>query len=218
MAATNYPQIPRTVWFGVRDQLRKSPSVTVTDDLLAAKLDVQPTAAKQYIKELTKVGLLDENGKATDLAKKWRLQDDHAEAINEILTNAYGDELIALAPPGEAERAVVKRWFLQKGLGDGSAGNRAATYLMIANSDASDESIGSSGEAASPKKPRKRKEISPVTAPTAKPEGGASRKGVEQKSGSFIPSVNLNMQIHISSDASNEQIDAIFASMKKHLG
>ena len=32
-----------------------------------------------------------------------------------------------------------------------------------------------------------------------------------------IPAININLQIHISSDASPEQIDKIFESMSKHI-
>jgi hypothetical protein len=32
-----------------------------------------------------------------------------------------------------------------------------------------------------------------------------------------IPEVNINLQIHISADASSDQIEQIFASMSKHL-
>ena len=32
-----------------------------------------------------------------------------------------------------------------------------------------------------------------------------------------IPAININLQIHISSDASSEQIDKIFESMSKHI-
>lgn len=37
------------------------------------------------------------------------------------------------------------------------------------------------------------------------------------KGGALKPSVHIDLQIHISPDASVEQIDAIFASMAKHL-
>lgn len=216
MAETNYPQIPRTVWLGVRDQLLKSPTVAVTEDLLAAKLDVQLTAARQYIKELAKVGVLDENGKATELAKRWRLDDEHAGAIREILQAAYGEELMSLAPPGEAKRDVVKRWFMQKGLGEGSAGNRAATYLMIANSDSREDVVPGGSDSASAKKPRSRK---PQSNQKPDNESNARKKtrAAQDSSAAFVPSVNLNLQIHISAEATAEQIDAIFASMRKHL-
>lgn len=36
--------------------------------------------------------------------------------------------------------------------------------------------------------------------------------------GSFTPELAVNVQIHISADATGEQIDAIFASMKKYFG
>jgi hypothetical protein len=78
-------------------------------------------------------------------------------------------------------------------------------------------------------KPRKQ------TKPSSTPSGGTTQKvpraattkpnqstsGAKDKAtndgGREMPTVHVDLQIHISPDATTEQIDAIFASMSKHL-
>ncbi len=43
------------------------------------------------------------------------------------------------------------------------------------------------------------------------------RKGEDGKKSFRTPSVHIDIQVHISPDASSDQIDAIFASMARHL-
>lgn len=130
---TSFPQIPRPVWYGVRSIFSKSLSRKLDENALAATLDVQPVAAKQYLLELRRVGLITEDGTPTDLARRWRLDESYQEAIEEILRTAYPESLVDSAPAGSADRGVVERWFRNHGLGEGTARNKAATYLMIAN-------------------------------------------------------------------------------------
>ncbi|MNE14454.1 hypothetical protein D3C80_1073350 [compost metagenome] len=99
-----YPQIPSTVWWGFRSILVKSPRVTVDEKLLGAQLDVQETAAKAYINELKSVGLLTDEGRATPLAERWRLDDSYPEAVEELLSNIYPEGLLHLAPAAEGDR------------------------------------------------------------------------------------------------------------------
>lgn len=73
-----YPQIPSTVWWGVRAIFQRSPNVTIDERLLAVQLKVQAAAARAYITELRAVGIINEDGKATPLALKWRLDETSA--------------------------------------------------------------------------------------------------------------------------------------------
>src|SRR5687768_15200283 len=97
------PQIPSTVWWGVRSLLQKSPKATVDERALAASLSVQPVAARQYISELKSVGILNDDGKATELANRWRLDTSYKDAAEEVVRKAYPDSLVDLAPPGTAD-------------------------------------------------------------------------------------------------------------------
>lgn len=212
MPSANYPQLARGVWLGVWAILRKTPSRKLDDRALAAELGVQPTAAKAYAKELMKVGILDDECRPTSLANRWRQDGRDTTIIQEILEGAYPQELRDLAPIGDTDREKVIRWFMNDGLGEGSAKNRAATYIML--SEGVDEEASSSTKL--PSKPR------PAADPARKQGGGqpaprTPTKDAPEKSGSgFTPELAVNVQIHISADASVDQIEAIFASMKKH--
>src|SRR3546814_9976741 len=41
--------------------------------------------------------------------------------------------LFRAAPPGEVERQKIVSWFQHEGLGQGAAGNKAATYLLLSS-------------------------------------------------------------------------------------
>ena len=63
-------QIPSTVWWGLRGTLQRTPNVKVDERFLSVELGVQEAAARQYVAELRRAGLLDQDGKATELAHK----------------------------------------------------------------------------------------------------------------------------------------------------
>lgn len=207
-----FPQIPRPVWYGVRSIFNKSLSRKLDENSLAASLDVQPSAARQYLVELRRVGLVTEDGAATSLAAKWRQDDSYDEAVEEILKTAYPESLVDLAPAGSADRAVVERWFKNQGLGEGTARNKAATYLMIANGGVSFEPPQASGEGG--RKSRSRGKKAEEKSEVTKREDG--RKVATPLSPDVMP-LNVNVQIHISADASTEQIEAIFSAMRNYL-
>lgn len=226
MAEKNtYPQIPSTVWWGVRGILQRTPSATVDERFLAVQLGVQDAAAKQYIVELKRVGLLTEEGRATDVAQRWRLDDSYLEAADSILAAAYPESLLQVAPPGEADRQKVISWFQREGLGSGAAGNKAATYMLIGSRDPNEapprggggKSNGDGGrrQAAAP---RATKVPNPPAArsPTRQVVAEEKETSKVQHRVESIP-LNVNVQIHISADAQPEQIETIFSAMRRYL-
>jgi hypothetical protein len=212
-----YPQIPSTVWWGVRGLLKRSPSAKVDPEMLGATLGVQPVAARQYLSELIRVGILDEDGKATNVALKWRQDDEYAGAVEELASTAYPEGLITIAPPGDADRQTVVNWFVSQNLGEGAAKNKAATYLLVTSKEPNDapakasvttnNSPSTKGSTGLPKKGPTRK--------AAEKDGAKQRKSKDESSG-LLP-LNVNVQIHISADASSDQIESIFAAMRKYL-
>jgi len=82
---TNYPQLPRNVWRGAWDILRKTPKRKLDEKALAAELGVQPTAAKAYARELARLGLLNDDFTPSDLANRWRQDGQATDVIDEIL-------------------------------------------------------------------------------------------------------------------------------------
>lgn len=213
--SASYPQIPTTVWWGVRALLNRSPRASITEDFLGIELSVQPAAARQYVSELKRVGLLSEDSKATELANRWRMDETYPDAVNAILEKAYDEELLHLAPtPVDRNKAIM--WFQRQGLGEGSARNKAATYALIASALPGESPTKSTSSTPRPKVQRAKK---PANGQISNGQTAAETPlpPSEMETPSIFP-VNLNLQIHISADASTDQIDAIFSSMRKHLG
>ena len=213
--SNNRPQLPQNVWRGILNILRKTPKRKLDEKALAAELGVQPTAAKAYSRELVKLGILNDELLPTELANRWRQNGQDESIIDEILEFAYPQDLRDLAPRDSLDRNKIIRWFMNEGLGEGSAKNKAATYLMVASgvSDDSDApTIQSKRVSAKPRAPQS-KDRQASKPPSSE---GTGNKGQGGGRGQSKPDLNLNIQIHISADASSEQIDAIFSSMKRY--
>ncbi len=218
-AKPNFPQIPSTLWWGIREQFKKTVPAKVTDSYLVAQLNVQATAAQQYLRELKRVGLLDNDGKPTEAAKKWRFDDTYREAADSILRTAYPGELIEIAPPTDHDRAKAVRWFMQAGdLGEGAAKNKASTYFMIGSNDPpSDISSPKATKAPTKRSAPQRETASKGQAPAKRSEPSPPAPPESFSGSADAMPLNVNVQIHISADASSEQIESIFANMKKYL-
>lgn len=215
MAAENtFPQLPSTVWKGVWSLLRKSPTRKLDDSSLAAELNVQQTAARQYLKEIVRLGILAEDGTPTELAGRWRQDGDDQEVITEILQQAYPESLLQLAPMDDLDRDKIVRWFLGQQLGEGSAKNKAATYIRIAQGISALDAPPRGATTPSQTKAPAAKRSKPATTSAATRQ--EDRSPLEGQRGQTKPDLNVNIQIHISADASAEQIDAIFAGMRKY--
>lgn len=222
-----YPQIPSTVWWGVRAVFQRSPSATVDERLLSVQLGVQEAAAKAYLNELRGVGILNEDGKATPLALRWRLDGTYSEAVSELVKDVYPEQLVHLAPPGEAERQKVVAWFQHEGLGQGAAGNKAATYMLLSSPTPNEApraapKTGGGDGASSKRTPRKRASGTSPTdtpqtpaAPADNGQGDGANPMVKGRPEAFP--LNVNVQIHISADAGTEQIESIFQAMRRYL-
>ena len=214
MAETNsFPQIPATVWWGVRDILKKTTRVTLNEGFLAVQLGVQPAAARQYTTELRRVGLINEEGKPTEIALRWRMDDNYADAVTEILATVYSDELLKLALTIDDKDKAIS-WFQYQGLGEGAAKNKTSTYFLIGSPAPGQAAPKSSAGFSTPKVqgPKRKTAEKPQNTKTLSQSPDEARNGFD------VFPVNLNLQIHISSEATAEQIDAIFSSMRKHLG
>lgn len=207
-----YPQIPSTVWWGLRNVLKRSPNATIDEKYLGVQLSVQEVAAKQYVAELKRVGLLTDEGKATPLAAKWRHDETYWTAVQELMKAAYPESLLQLAPPGEADRQKVISWFERDGLGIGTANNKAATYFLMSSPTPGE----APARAATGERPKvaSTKSKQPEKAPPSTPP--QDRKSEQKPSSQMLP-LNINMQIHISADATSEQIESIFSAMRRYL-
>lgn len=209
---TGFPQIPARVWWGVRDLINSRPKMKFDDSNLAATLNVQLAAARQYLGELKRIGMLDDQGAATELGERWRHDESYEAVVDELLAISYPEGLINIAPPGSADRAAVEKWFAHSGLGTGTAKNKAGTYLMIANDRPGETKIRAAPQRSDKQESSTKKSVAKPVRRDVKEDTPERKKPLQ---GSFP--LNVNVQIHISADASGDRIESIFAAMRKYL-
>jgi hypothetical protein len=215
-APTAYPKVPAKAWRTLRDRATTAPSTKFTPIVVASMLGMAnpKSAADNILYPLRRLGLLNEDGALTDRGNKWRLNPSYAEACDEILSEVYPDELASLTDDsGSPDRAQVQAWFAHRGFGDSNASQMAGTYTMIAKKEIPEAAQGVKKPAA-PKKPAKPK---PAQTGSSTASSGERKPPPEERGRSAGPTVHLDIQVHIPSDATTEQIDQIFASMAKHL-
>jgi hypothetical protein len=220
-----YPRLPISHWWALRKKFRQSLPGVVTDGYIANVLDMKEDSARaNVIPFLKTLGIIDDDGKTLELAKKWRDDGQYAEVCKEILSKVYPDELrYAVTEPNQKPQAV--RWFLNDtGSGEGAAKMMAALYMVLLEADPSKQPDQDKPDR--PKKPEradtkkeetarlrtKTQEARPIPSPSVAPLIPTSPPSTSQR-----PGININLEIHISADSTPEQIEQIFASMAKHI-
>ncbi len=178
---------------------------------------------------LKTLGLIDQDGKPTERVKLWRDDDSYATVCKAIIKEVYPSELLDAVPDPSSDKAKAERWFMNQkgGVGEAAAKRMAAMYALLVDADPTKQPDGQQ-KAVPPKKASQRSDsgqaqrIAKVNKVT-EPDHGEKSKGADKDiapnrpPAPNMPEVNINLQIHISADASSDQIDQIFASMAKHL-
>ena len=221
MAGETAPVLNGTVWWSLRQHFSRTLPKVVSETYLATVLSLKEGPARNVLRNLKLLGLVDEENRPTDLAIRWRDDEQYADACEEIAERAYPDELRAAVPRPDPDPTAAAQWFQRsRRLGDGGAKNAARTYVLIASAKLPDEagtrairtpgtgtsSEGSGRKAARPSKTRSR---SSTTRPGDR-EQRANAGGFE------MPRPQIAVQINIAPDMTAEQIDQVFASMAKH--
>lgn len=186
-------------------------------------------AARNLLPPLKQLGLIDEDGKPTDLANDWRNDVKYVQSCEKML-EIYPQELKDLYGNVNVDKKAVEDWFQYTGkLGQGTAKLSAAFYLLLLEA-----TPRSSADFIKPKptpKPDKKQAEKgerpkpapePPTAPLNVPPTVHSEPVLQDGLASVENwedwfSLHIDLQIHISPEASAEQIDQIFASMAKHI-
>jgi hypothetical protein len=213
----SYPRIPAKIWWQLRASANRSPPKEITPSYLESLLGISESTAQYMLANLRVIGLVGPDGKTSPLFHEWRDDETYAKACKVILEKVYPEELRSLAPPPTPDRAQVFRWLTRKTqTGQISSNQMAAFYVLVAKADPVEEAP-ENGDASKPKTrvtpaPRNGKRVARDVHPPATREAEVPPPPKHRS-----PSMHIDMQIHISPQASLEQIDAIFASMSKHL-
>ncbi len=218
-----YPTISANVWNELRLRFQKSVPAKVTSSYLQSALGFNTEkAAKNLLPQLRAVGLIDADGVPTDLAKTYRLDDAYAESTKSIVTSIYPSELRDLFPGPAEDATEVANWFMRStGGGQATAGMQARFYLSLVSGDlptAERTAKASSGDS-TPPRPRRPRVSTPKPPTSAGTETEQSQAEPPREGGQKAarPNLHIDVQVHIAADASAEQIEAVFASMAKHL-
>lgn len=218
-------------WWGIRNRLKKSVPGTVTLDWIMGALDTTQKGAGNVLPQLRLLGLIDANNKPTDLIHDFRDDASYAEATKQILGSSYPSQLLESYDDPEADPSRVASWFGRNAkTGERASQNQAKLYLLILSGKLPDPDgvIAKPKPAVRPaKKPNSTKaapaEAAPalgLATPAAVHAGGGTRvNAVEAATPAYAvgPSIHIDLQVHVSADAGDAQIESIFKSMAKHL-
>ncbi|MCL5107374.1 MAG: DUF5343 domain-containing protein [Chloroflexi bacterium] len=224
-----YPYIPTKNWWDLRRRFMNRPPSKIDAEYLQALLGVEnERSAGNIIGPLKTVGLIDDDGKPTDIAFDWASNEHYKDACQRILDNVYGVELQETFPEPELDKQAIANWFKRRTRKGTSVTNRMAMfYILIRQGDPTVQEQAPVGP--SSRAPRtKRAQPSPIALSSAAPQPPVEsvltpttvhevRNESMQSQPLPMPAVHIDLQIHISAEASAEQIDRVFASMAKHL-
>jgi hypothetical protein len=213
-ATKTFPKMPSKNWWDLRRRFQKSVPRVVDRDYVQSVLGLQSEkAAGNILAPLKALGLIDSEGKPTDLAHDWRSDDAYSTACKKIFDALYPSALIDAFPAPNPDSDGVRRWFARNaGVGDAAAQQMTQMYLLLAKADLAMEEAPVAAPVGNRVRPAKA-----TTAPRLQKVGATRPTQPPKPTHADGPPVHVDIQIHIGSDASSDQIDAIFASMAKHL-
>ncbi|WP_423130048.1 DUF5343 domain-containing protein [Gaoshiqia sp. Z1-71] len=220
-----FPNIPVSHWKSLRTQFKKSIPGTISTNYLASILGMTEVSAKTNIMTpLKMIGLIDDNGNVDqDMARKYRDDIQYPDLCKDLINKIYPKELLDAFPEPNPDRLKIKSWFMNHtGVGSNGADRIIAFYLTLLEADTSNttestkktvKKVKTEPKAQKPSpqvesKPKIEKPIENIQKPNTNPNPNPNPN---------LPGLNINIQVHISSDATPDQIEKIFEAMGKHL-
>jgi hypothetical protein len=223
---TSYPYMSANQWWGLRNRFKKSvPSGAITLDWIMSTLDTTQKGAGNVLPQLRLLGLTDSMNKPTDLVYDLKDDETYAAATQAILETAYPKALIEAYDDSTVDPAKVSGWFGRYAkTGERAAISQAKLYLLILSGglpDPDEVVAKSRAPRTIVKKPEAATNTIEHSTGKVKPNGTAVTPPNDSPANSTTtnggPMLHVDLQIHISADAGDAQIDAIFKSMAKHL-
>ena len=218
-----FPMIPETSWWALRQQFKKTIPATVSVSYLKSLLGLtSDQSARNILSPLKQMKIIDEEGKPLQRANDWRNDEKYSQVCKDILLDIYPSDLLDLFPDDIVDIMTAKNWFMDVCvIGDSAATKMTTTFSLLKNGKIKDT-------------PEKKGNKKVKNTSSAKREAEEKHDKAEKKiniqnefnhhleekgvpSNRIIPTVHIDLQIHISPEASPEQIDTIFASIAKHL-
>jgi hypothetical protein len=212
----SFPMLPIAHWWSLRIKFKQSLPGVVTGSYIATVLNMAENSANANVLPYLKtLGIVDdEGGKTTERAKLWRDDHQYPKVCGDILKDVYPKELLEAVPNPTEDRAAAERWFAHQSAAGAPAVRRmAALYTVLVEADVSKQP--------DKEKPAKATKSTPSKAKQAKQQLAAKPPvhPLVDPAKDFLaaPGVHINLEIHISADATADQIDQIFTAMAKHI-
>ncbi|MEG0594171.1 MAG: DUF5343 domain-containing protein [Christensenella sp.] len=215
--SNSYPTISEKNWWTIREKFKASLPSVVSPNYIKTLLTLssEASAKSNVIIPLKRLGLVDDDGKPTDLTKDWRLDNKYSSACNIMIDSVYPQELLDLFSDTDVDRSSARDWFMGMGVGQGAADKMVALFALLKNGEIKEiKSTTPKQNKVTPKKTlNKTNSQSEVAQPNHNEDSQERSKHIQTNQ----PNLHIDLQIHISPESSPEQIEAIFASMEKHL-
>lgn len=216
-----FPNIPVSHWMNLRGQFKKSIPGTISNNYLASVLGMTEVSARSNIAPtLKQIGLIDDDGKTNqDLAKKFRDDSLYPKFCEDLIKKVYPQELIDAFPDKDSDRRKILSWFMNHtSVGESGANRMVAFYIALMDADTNPTKSANG-------KPKEPKSKAIKTTPKGLTIKSKQKAEIEAKPpviqppqrNQKTPELNINIQIHISSDASSDQIKSIFENMAKYI-
>ena len=219
---TKFPKIPEANWWKLRNLFKNKVPAAVTASYLATALSMAEASAKaNLISPFKKIGIIEDDGKPTDLAFDWRDDSKYPEVCKTLIDKYYPQEIKDLFQSVDADFQQLTRWFMNYArCGEPAAKMFARFYILLLKADPSGSETVNSKKETKPNKQVKPKKIEKANNPTDEFQESPSATKQPITSTTILgntPELHINIQLHISPASTAEQIDKIFESMAKHL-
>jgi hypothetical protein len=214
-ARQSYPYMSPTMFATIRGKLRQSRPTAITVDWLASVLNVSEKAAKNTFPQLRAMGLVTTDGNPSAIADDLRVDETYTKACEEIIESTYPTGLReAFHNADDADAGQVSSWFMRNAnTGELTAERQARLYLYLLKGEMGESSASVSTTRPATKTVKK----APAKKITETKDQQRDQGHQNDPPAPKAPNLHIDVQIHIAADARDEQIEAIFSSMAKHL-
>ena len=206
MNKERFPEISEPVWNQIRSRLRQAVPRVVDESYIRTITGRAESYALNVVQNLRAIGLINDEGKPTDLAAKLRNDNRYSEACKEIIQSVYPPELTQHGYTS-SQRREIHEWFLvSAGLSESTARKKAAFYRILVSEIDPNELLGSYEDDLEEKLQ----------------DEAESKKVVKPKKVALDPNqkhitLTVRMEINLPSGADAETYDNIFKSIKENL-
>jgi hypothetical protein len=107
---TTIARFPENRWWQLRKQFMRTMPKSVDTNDLSTIFSIGKGAAGNLVSVLKQLGLVDIEGKPTELANKWRNYESYGEACHSMLEDIYSQGLRDVEPGPDVDRARVSSW------------------------------------------------------------------------------------------------------------